>query len=192
MTSLVIRNVEVDGRAGLDVRIEAGRIAEIGARLTSNADGIAGRGGALIPGLVDHHIHLFALAAQAQSVDLAGAAGPAEVQARLAAALAQRPAGAWVRAVGYHESMAGELTRAELDALAPAHPLRVQHQTGSLWMLNGRALERLGDDGGPQLERDAAGRPTGRIWRGDAWLRARIGDEPPARRGSWATRSPTR
>jgi len=179
MTSLFVRNVEVEGRAGQDLRIEAGRIAEIGPRLAHAGDDLDGRGGALIAGLVDHHIHLFALAARAQSLDLAGAAGPADVRARIASALAQRPPGAWVRALGYHETMAGELTRAELDALAPANPLRIQHQTGSLWMLNSRALERLGDGGGPQLERDAAGRPTGRLWRGDAWLRTRIGDEPP-------------
>jgi predicted amidohydrolase YtcJ len=178
MTSLVIRHVEVEGRAGLDVRIDAGRIAEIGPQLARVANDLDGRGGALISGLVDHHIHLFALAAQAQSVDLAGAAGPADVRARIAAALAQRPAGAWVRAVGYHETVAGELGRAELDALAPAHPLRVQHQTGSLWMLNSRALEQVGD--GPPVERNAAGQATGRIWRADAWLRERIGDEPPA------------
>ncbi|HLY79298.1 MAG TPA: amidohydrolase family protein, partial [Caulobacteraceae bacterium] len=32
----------------------------------------------------------------------------------------------------------------------------------------------------PEIERDAAGRPTGRIWRGDAWLRERLADAPPS------------
>jgi len=179
--ALVIRDVEVEGRAGLDVRIEDGRIAEIGPKLPRAADEIDGRGGALIPGLIDHHIHLFALAAQAQSVALDGVTTAAQLRVRIASALAGRPPGSWLRITGYHEAMAGELSRGALDALAPRHRLRVQHQTGSLWMLNSLALAAVGAGHGPDVvERDAAGAPTGRIWRGDAWLRARIGEEAPA------------
>lgn len=162
--SLTIRNIEIDGRAGLDVRLADGRIAEIGVRLRG-ANELDGQGGALIPGLCDHHIHLFGLAARADSVTLD----------QVAAAAAARPPGAWIRVLGYHESQAGELTRADLDALAPRHRLRVQHQTGALWILNSLALEALGEgDDPPGLERD-----TGRLWRGDAWLRSRIGAQPP-------------
>ena len=134
--SLLIRNVEVAGRPGLDVRIEAGRIVGIGSRLPRIANELDGQGGALIPGLCDHHIHLFALAARADSVALEGAGTAEEVMSRISAALATRPAGTWVRAIGYHETMAGDLGRNELDRLAPRHRLRIQHQTGSLWMLN--------------------------------------------------------
>lgn len=71
--------------------------------------------------------------------------------------------------------MAGDLTSAVLDRLAPRHRVRVQHQTGALWVLNRLALESLGESGDPPgLERD-----SGRLWRGDAWLRGRIGAEPP-------------
>lgn len=180
MTSLVLRNVEVAGGAGLDVRLEAGRIAEIGPRLGRARQEFDGRGGALIPGLTDHHIHLFALAAQADSVPLDGVTGPTDFAARLASALAHRLPGAWLRVTGYHEAMAGDLDRQALDALAPRHRLRVQHQTGSLWILNSLALETVtGSDDPPCVERDAAGRPTGRIWRGDAFLRGRIGLQTP-------------
>ncbi len=83
---------------------------------------------------------------------------------------------------GYHEAMAGELSREALDAIAPRHPIRVQHQTGSLWVLNSLALEAVGADAATatSVERDAARRPTGRIWRGDAWLRERLADAPPS------------
>ena len=179
--SLILREVEVAGQAGLDVAVEGGRIVETGPRLArSGADEIDGRGGALIPGLIDHHIHLFALAAQATSVDLAGVKDRPALEARLAGALAALPAGAWLRATGYHEAMAGALSRRDLDVLAPQHPIRIQHQTGSLWMLNSAALAAIGADDGPDIvERDHRGRPTGRIWRGDAWLRQRIGGTPP-------------
>jgi predicted amidohydrolase YtcJ len=177
---LILRNVEIDGRAGLDLRIDGGLVAQIGRRLGPCADEIDGRGGALIPGLADHHIHLFALAAEANSVALADLTSPAQLRARITAATAALPAGAWLRATGYHERIAGDLTRQDLDALAPRHRLRLQHQTGSLWMLNSAALSAIGADAGPpSVERDAHGAPTGRIWRGDAWLRAQLGPEPP-------------
>jgi len=177
---LVLRDVEVEGRAGLDVRLEHGRIAVIAARLPPGGLEIDGQGGALIPGLADHHIHLFALAAQRDSVTLGGVDGPDSFRLRIKSATSTRPEGAWVRATGYHERMAGDLTREALDAIAPRHRLRVQHQTGSLWVLNSLALAAVtSDDAPPSLERGPDGAPTGRIWRGDAWLRTRIGTEPP-------------
>src|SRR6185503_4284259 len=145
MTDPLIRNAEVGGRAGLDVRLAGGRIAEIGERL-SGGDAIDGRGGALVPGLADHHIHLLATAARRQSLVLDDVAGPAELRRRFRQALAACAPGAWLRATGYHEHRAGPLTRADLDALAPTHPVRVQHQTGALWILNTAALARLGPD----------------------------------------------
>ncbi len=177
---LILRNVEVGGRAGLDVRIEGGRIAAIRPGLGGADETIDGAGGALIAGLCDHHIHLFALAAEADSVSLADAQGTDDVRRRIAAAAAARPPGAWIRATGYHERIAGELARADLDALAPRHPLRLQHQTGALWMLNSAALAAVGAEAGPVcVERGAAGQPTGRIWRGDDWLRTRLPEQAP-------------
>lgn len=178
--SLILRNVELDGRLGLDVRLADGRIAEIGERLAGGGDSFDGAGGALIPGLVDHHIHLLATAAQAQSARLEAAQDAAAFEQILRRALAARPRGGWLRATGYHERMAGDLDRDVLDRLAPDHKLRVQHQTGSLWILNSAALEALTADGAPpEAERDAAGRLTGRLWRGDAWLRAKLAADPP-------------
>jgi predicted amidohydrolase YtcJ len=50
----------------------------------------------------------------------------------------------WIRAVGYHESVAGELDRSALDALLPDIPLRIQHRSGVLWVLNSDGLARVG------------------------------------------------
>jgi predicted amidohydrolase YtcJ len=76
--------------------------------------------------------------------------------------------------------VAGDLDAAGLDRLTPSVPARVQHRSGALWVVNGpgvRALglERVQLDG---VERDAAGRPTGRLWRLDSWLREQIGTDP--------------
>jgi predicted amidohydrolase YtcJ len=172
---LVVRNVEVGAHRGLDVLIAEGRVVQIGRRLRA-AQVIDGAGGALIPGLIDHHIHILASAARADTVTLADARGADEVTARLRRAAADRPVGAWIRAAGYHEHHCGILDRARLDEMLPAHPLRVEHQSGSLWVLNSLALDQVATpDAPPALERDALGRATGNIWRGEHWLRERLG-----------------
>jgi predicted amidohydrolase YtcJ len=159
-----------------DVRLAGGRVAECapGLRPAPGEDDIDAAGGALLPGLHDHHVHLRALAAARASV----AAGPpcthnrADLAARLRAADAELAPGAWLRAVGYHESVAGPLDSRALDRLLPDRPVRVQHRTGSLWMVNSLAVARLDLDGCELsgVERDQAGRPTGRLWRMDRWL----------------------
>jgi len=169
---LLIRDVVVEGRPRHDLRIRAGRIVEIGERLSGREPVLAGQGGWLIPGLIDHHTHLLAWAARRRSVRLDGLDGPAVAQALRAA-----PGQGWIRAVGHH---GGALDRDHLDRLVPGRPLRVQSTTGGLWTLNSAALDRVLDgEPPPCVERDSAGRPTGRIWRGDAWLRGRIAQEPP-------------
>ena len=181
MNALVIRDAEVDGRAGLDVRIEAGVITRVGVKLGRGVEEFDARGGALIPGLADHHIHLLALAAQASSLALDHVSTTAQLRSRIQAAADASTPGAWIRATGYHEGVAGELVRHDLDALAPRHPLRIQHRTGALWMMNSLALEAVtGGDWPPCVERDNQGVPTGRIWRGDDWLRDSLGVPPPA------------
>jgi len=170
-----------------DVRIAGTRVRECrpGLRPAAGEVEIDAEGCALLPGLHDHHVHLRAAAAALASVEV----GPqrvrsaAELAARLAEADALAPAGRWLRFVGYHESVAGPLDRQALDRLAPdpARPIRVQHRTGALWVLNSAALAAVGldsdDDRGGGLagvERDADGRATGRLWRMDRWLANRV------------------
>ncbi|MGH8999258.1 MAG: amidohydrolase family protein, partial [Acidimicrobiia bacterium] len=183
---LIIRNAEVAGRFA-DVTVEDGRIASVSAASAGGAphraDVIDARGGALLPGLCDHHLHLLALAAARRSV-LAGppaARTAAELGAALAAGARQLAAGEWLRAVGYHESVAGPLGRAELDRLVPDRPVRLQHRSGAMWILNTPALDRLGAGGFDHagVERDGGGAPTGRLFGLDDWLRDRLAGRPP-------------
>lgn len=126
----------------------------------------------MLVGLHDHHVHLAALGAEAASVRV----GPAEAGDRdgLVGALRSGPPGEWVRAVGYHESVAGELDRWVLDDFAPDRPVRVQHRSGALWVWNSAALRAAGLDGGG-LGGDGG---DGRFWREDERLR---GFTPPVR-----------
>jgi predicted amidohydrolase YtcJ len=196
---LLIRRAEIDGRGPLDVRSHGETIARIAPQLAPLAGEqvLDAAGGALLPGLHDHHIHLLALAAARASTRC----GPPEVSTAselaqvLAAALQSRPRrDGWLRAIGYHESVAGPLDHRRLEELCPGVPLRLQHRSGALWMLNTSGLARLGlarggadrvpDDAPPGVERDAQGRATGRLYRLDAWLRERwSARQPPTLEG---------
>lgn len=175
--ALLLRHVDLAGRM-LDVLVEGGRITRLGQiDPPAGAEVVEGQGGALIPGLWDHHIHLVALAAARRSVFV----GPPAVRHAddlMAALQAARLVveGGWLRAVGYHESVAGMLDRHALDRLLPGVPVRVQHRSGALWILSGTAIDHLGidEEDRPGLERDDAGRLTGRLYGDDRWLRERL------------------
>jgi len=162
---LIQRAVTLDG-ATVDIRV-GGRVDEVAETLAPRPgeDVLDAAGGAVLPGLHDHHVHLYSAAAAAHSVRV----GPPQVadRAGLAAALAKAEAGedGWIRAVGYHDSVAGELDRDALDALNavdPATPLRVQHRSGVLWILNSAGLRRIG----------LADHPDGRLRSSDSWAEA--------------------
>ncbi|MGV0786604.1 amidohydrolase family protein [Mycolicibacterium sp. XJ2] len=141
---LIQRATLLDG-AAVDIRVAEKivavepELAPVGGEPVYDA---AGR--TVIPGLHDHHVHLRSAAAALRSVRL----GPAEVRnrAELARAFANAKPGAdgWVRAVGYHEAVAGHLDRTVLDEVAPSVPVRVQHRSGVLWTLNSAGLARVG------------------------------------------------
>lgn len=178
---LLIRQAEVYGEfnTGLDVRCRNGTIIELGTGLLP-AQGervIEASGGALLPGLHDHHIHLIALAAARQSVHC----GPPTVNniESLATALREAKGSGWIRGVGYHESVAGILNSAQLDELVSNRPVRIQHRSGKMWFVNSLAAKILHLDQHRSLkgiECDADDLPTGRLFRMDQWLREQLAD----------------
>lgn len=186
---MLIRGCEILGRGTLDVRLGEGRIREIRRNLRAlpGESTLDAAGGVLLPGLHDHHIHLLALAAARRSI----ACGPPEIRdARALAWALERAvritrAGEWLRGFGYHESVAGALDRDSLDRLVSDRPLRIQHRSGALWVLNSAGLAelgvaRVGPDDARGVERDAQGRATGRLFRLDDWLRTRLERRAPS------------
>ena len=173
---MLIREAEIGGVVQ-DLRIAGVNIESIAPRLERRGDEavIEAGGGALLPGLRDHHLHLASLAAARASLHC----GPPTVRdAQQFAALLRQQAGGedWLRGIGYHESVAGDIDRHWLDRHLPGRPLRIQHRGGRLWVLNTRALQALGlrDAGDDPFER-IDGRLTGRLYDDDAWLRRRLG-----------------
>ncbi|HEV7341709.1 MAG TPA: amidohydrolase family protein [Sphingopyxis sp.] len=176
---LLIRNARDAEGARLEVGVSDGRIAAIGPDIQGSGPEYDARGQIAGPGLHDHHLHLMATAVRMDSVDLTGIANADAAIARLRADV--RAPGSWVRAIGYDERIAGLPDRAMLDAWMPGHPLRIQDRTGAYWLLNSAGIAKLGAPPYPDsVERDSDGQPSGRIWRGDAWLRERIGGAPPS------------
>ena len=164
--TLVLRNIRLWGAELADVAVSAGRIAAIGRALPRGDDEIDGRGSTLLPGLHDHHLHILALAAKQQSIDLTGLIDAGQVSSRLTSA--PQP---FVRAIGYDERAAGIPNAATLDGWLDDRPLRLQNRTGALWVLNSAALALIDQNELPAgAERDESGMPTGRFWREDRWL----------------------
>ncbi|MGC5257242.1 amidohydrolase family protein [Gordonia sp. DT218] len=192
---MLIRNACTLDRGVVDVRCDDGLITEVDSRLRPQAGehDLDASDCWVMPGLHDHHLHLRSLAATAGSIRV----GPPDVQsdddlrAVLQAADLRTLPGEWLRAYGYHESVAGPLTRGVLDTTVAERPVRVQHRSGALWILNSAACREVGVDACtlPGVERDAAGNPTGRLWRMDSWLGDRLGATMPSPPPDLATMS---
>ncbi len=146
---------------------------------------IPAEGGLLLPGLHDHHIHFRAYARSLDSIDC----GPPAVnnRAELAALLREQDINAtsdWIRGVGYHESVAGEIDRAWLDTFVTRHPIRIQHRSGRLWIMNSRAVGILVSRASAQ-DRQLEGSTEGRFFDQDNTLGLLIGhQESDVRRAS--------
>ncbi len=164
---MLIRDVRIEDRR-CDVRLANSRIATIGNDLAPiRGERVCnGGGGALLPGLHDHHIHLTAAAAARQSTP----SGPPAVGDLdgLRAALHGAAGDGWLRGTDYHPSI-GHVDRDWLDRCGPDRPIRIQHRSGRLWILNSRGMAALA----------MTGLVDGYLVDGDALLQERLRNDPP-------------
>ena len=127
-------------------------------------------GKAVIPGLIDAHAHLmraaetWAIEARFDDVDTRK-----QALAIVKAKAAELGAGQWVFNLGgwsYDQFSDGPkpLTREELDQAAPNNPVYLQFSR-CCGFLNTKGMEaiKLADMKDPWIERDASGKPTGRV-----------------------------
>jgi len=186
--SFLIKQCQIQNRQStLDVRLAGDRIADMGEKLSPIAgeEVIDAHGGLLLPGLHDHHIHLVSLAASLASTQL----GPPQVhnEAQMIDTLQaeNEKSREWLRGIGYHNSVAGDIDRHWLDACIPDRPVRVQHRGGRLWTLNTSALSHLGLMENPPRSTLPSGiefennEPSGRLFECDTWLREQLGSTLP-------------
>jgi predicted amidohydrolase YtcJ len=136
------------------------------------------RGRAVIPGLIDNHMHLLRAASTwVEEVRWDGVDSRKQAVEMLRTRVKASKPGEWVYNMGgwTHQQFADDprpFTREELDQIAPDNPVALQ-ESYYQFFLNSRALQALGIEATdpPQfvkgsIERDASGNPTG-IIRGD-------------------------
>ena len=110
----------------------------------AGAETIDCRGATVLPGLVDPHLHLFALAARAAHLDCAGLDDLHAVLEAVRARVASLAPGVWLRGEGLDEARLGRLpTAAQLDRVAPRNPVRLRHRSRHASVLSRRALACL-------------------------------------------------
>jgi len=156
--------------------IRDGRIVAVGD--LAQAREAAGRGakeigfdrGAVVPGLMDTHNHMYWTAMQQRQVDLRGCTSIAEIQAEVRAYAARFPKLPWiVSGAGWHVANLKEgrhPNRQELDAACADRPVYLP-RGGHAAAVNSVALRRAGidrntkDPEGGKIEREPSGEPNG-------------------------------
>ena len=130
-----------------------------------------------MPGFNDAHIHLASGGQAKLEVELEGTQTIAEMQERIRARLTEYKPGEWITGRGWDQTLWPEKrfpTRADLDAVSKEHPMVFRHVSGHVAVANSRALAIAGiagqtkDPPGGQIERNAAGEPTGVLKEGPA------------------------
>ena len=161
------------------VAISGGRFLAIGtndevrALAAGNAKKIDLGGKTVLPGFIDAHSHpAEAGLSHLRMVDC-DLRSIAEILKALHQRAAKTPPGDWVLGFKYDDTKTAEgrpLTREELDAAVPDHPVLVEHRGGHTAWLNSQALkvakldEKTSDPAGGKYDRDpATGRLTGRV-----------------------------
>ena len=144
-----VRNARFYGHTGVgSLVIHRGRIEAMGGPFADepSMEALDARGGFVLPGFVDAHVHLFhtGIKAIGWRVDLSGASRH-EALERLAEAVKERGPGDWVIGSGWDESGWSDptyLTLDELDRIAPATPVAAIRMDGHLLVTNAEGLRR--------------------------------------------------
>src|SRR5919108_2382770 len=144
------------------------------------------RGGVILPGFIDAHLHVRAHAGTFLGIDCRPETvrSLADLQTVLQQHSHRLPPGQWLVGYGYDEfGLAGRRhpTRRDLDVVTPHHPVRLAHRSRHAWVMNSLGLAQLGitrdfaAPAGGVVARDAAsGEPTGLLIDMDAYLRQHL------------------
>ncbi len=127
------------------------------------------QGRTVLPGWRDAHVHLLHCAERMHRIAFSGDEDVAGIAAEVRARAAATPAGTWILGRGWDANEWGGRRphRDDLDAAAPGHPVLLVRKDGHMSWANAAALraggidKRTADPSGGQIERDAAGIPSG-------------------------------
>jgi len=129
-------------------------------------------GKTVVPGFIDAHSHpSYAGIRHLKWVDC-DLRSVADIQKAIRERAARTPPGDWVIGFKYDDTKTAEgrkITRADLDAAAPGHPVFIEHRGGHTAYVNSVALRRteiaegVADPPGGKFDRDSAGRLSGGV-----------------------------
>lgn len=182
-----VHTMDAANRTVEAIAVKRGRIMAVGdtasirrlARAGTVQHDLAGL--TVLPGFYDSHNHLRMTGLNFFAVDLSGARTIADLLGAIKARVAITPPGEWIVASSrWHESQLAENrfpTRAELDAIAPAHPVFIP-RGGHNRVVNSLAFARAGitkdtpnPPGGTYVRDAATGGLTGHMIGAAAFMR---------------------
>ncbi len=143
------------------------------------------RGGSLLPGFVDAHLHFKALVRRKTSLDC-GTVADGEALLQILAARCGQADADWIFAHGLEHRKAGFGVLPSMEALDRAtagRPLWLRHRSGHMSVFNTEALRRLGcrhDPPGAGSLETVGDHPTGVGFGMESWVGKRLrADQPP-------------
>jgi predicted amidohydrolase YtcJ len=175
------------------IALREGRVVAVGAKgeldaLPGDKRRIDAGGHAVIPGLIDAHIHFLQYSRSLAKIDLDGVRSKEEVLARVAAKARELGPGRWVLGGGWNNNLWSPPdfpTRHDLDRAAPDNPVYLDRKDLHSCWVNSLALQRAGvtgdtpDPPGAAIGRDGAGEPDGIFYESATHIMHDAIEEPP-------------
>src|SRR5580698_8368280 len=171
------------------VAVLNGRIVAVGAEAAvmpwrgPNTRVVDAKGGRIVPGFNDAHVHFSDGGAGLNAVQLTQVASLKEFVHRVAEYASHAPKGEWIRNGYWDEtkwSPARLPTREDIDAVTPDNPVALDRYDGHMTLVNSKVLALAGitsktpDPPGGMIVRDATGQPTGALKDAAAELIAKV------------------
>jgi predicted amidohydrolase YtcJ len=174
--NVTVRTVDTACPVAEATAVREGKIIAVGSRdacekaLGKGYEPVDMRGGALVPGFIDTHMHPVLLIFFAMNCDLGGVASMAELQQKLREALLRKSDDSWLIGLNFDEQSLGEKRapdRHDLDEVSTERPIAVIKHDGHSVFANTRAIEVAGitastpDPEAGAIEREEDGFPSG-------------------------------
>jgi hypothetical protein len=133
---------------------------------------------AILPGIIDAHLHLLGLGFSLQEVDLQNISSFNKVITILTVAARKLPAGRWLLGRGWNKNLWGGNfpDKTILDKICPDNPVHLYSKDGHALWVNSAALKIAGidrytpDPPGGQIKRFSDGAPSGMLFENACYL----------------------
>ena len=132
------------------VALKGDRILGVGEKggekefLSLRTEVIDAKGGTILPGFIDAHLHLSIMAEMVMQLDVSPEAVSTfdQIRTMIKTEAQKLPEGTWIRGAGYDDTKlkGNALTRWNLDEVAPKHPVFITHVSAHWGVTNSKGL----------------------------------------------------